>query len=224
MKKISFIQLTRNNKKYLEWSYKSIRLNLDASHEICVADDFSNDGTWEWCQEIMKNDPNFKAIRNEGPTKLGHTILYNTLINEVATNDIVMIWHENMYAFPGIDATIEKYIKPGTIISLTRIEPPLHPAGPEKIVQNWGTEPEQFDEDAAIDFVEDFKNYYKDKTTEGIFAPWAIYKSDFQAIGSNDPSFALQNREDSDIFNKFKLVGYKFIQTWEGFVYHMISR
>jgi hypothetical protein len=39
--------------------------------EICVADDFSDkDGTWEWCQEMMKKDPYFKAIRNEGPDSI----------------------------------------------------------------------------------------------------------------------------------------------------------
>ena len=44
MKKISFIQPSRNNLKYLQWSYKSIRRNLRADHEICWGDDFSNDG------------------------------------------------------------------------------------------------------------------------------------------------------------------------------------
>jgi hypothetical protein len=63
-----------------------------------------------------------------------------------------------------------------------------------------------------------------DKTTEGIFAPWAIYKSDFQKIGGHDPLYAPQSKEDSDIFNRFQLAGYKFIQTWEGFVYHMTCR
>lgn len=226
MKKISFIQPTRNNKKYLAWSYKSIRLNLDPSHEICVADDFSNDGTWEWCQEIMKDDPNFKAIRNEGPTRLGHTILYDKLINEVATNDIVMIWHADMYAFSGIDVAIEKYIKPKTIVSLTRIEPPLHPEGPEKIIKDWGIEPEIFElkENIAKLWVDDYIKQNKDKVTEGVFAPWAIYKKDFQEIGGHDPLFAPQSREDSDIFNRFLLAGFKFIQTWEGLVYHMTCR
>ena len=31
----------------------------------------------------MDKDPLFKAIRNEGPTSLGHTILYDRLVNEV---------------------------------------------------------------------------------------------------------------------------------------------
>ena len=35
MKKISFIQPSRNNLKYLKWSYESIRKNLGYEHEIC---------------------------------------------------------------------------------------------------------------------------------------------------------------------------------------------
>ncbi len=36
--------------------------------------------------------------------------------------------------------------------------------------------------------------------------------------------YAPQSKEDSDIFNRFLLNGYKFVQTWEGFVYHMTCR
>ena len=111
--KISIIQPARNNLKYLKWSYSSIRKN-SGNHivEICVADDFSNDGTWEWCNEMMKSDPNFKAIRNNGPVRLGHTILYDRLVNEVATSDICMIYHADMYLCPNAIDEIEKYIKP----------------------------------------------------------------------------------------------------------------
>ena len=80
MKKISFIQPSRNNLKYLKWSYESIRKNLDPQHEICWADDFSDDGTWEWMQKTAKQDGNIKITRNEGPNRLGHTILYDTLV------------------------------------------------------------------------------------------------------------------------------------------------
>ena len=188
--KISLIQPGRNNLKYLKWSYDSIRKNEgDHEVEICVADDFSNDGTWDWCQEMIEKDPLFKAIRNEGPTRLGHTILYDTLVNEVATNDICMIYHADMYLCPGALDAIESnmfntthtgdalYRQPieKVIVSLTRIEPPLHPDGPEK-------------------------------------------------IGGHDAIFAPQSKEDTDIFNRFHLNGIKFVQTWEGFVYHMTCR
>ena len=235
--KISLIQPGRNNLKYLKWSYDSIRKN-QGNHEveICVADDFSNDGTWDWCLEMMDKDPLFKAIKNEGPTRLGHTILYDKLINEIATNEICMIYHADMYLCPGALDAIEKHMytvvdagdngqrwkNEKTIVSLTRIEPPLHPPGPEKILLDCGIEPEEFDEEMLLTQLDRLKS--STKTTEGIFAPWAFWKSDFQEIGGHDPIFAPQSKEDTDIFNRFHLNGIKFVQTWEGFVYHMTCR
>ena len=224
-KVISFIQPSRNNLKYLKWSYNSIRKNLGYRHEICWADDFSNDGTWEWMNEVAKKDRNVKIHRNEGPTRLGHTILYDTLINDYATNDIVMIYHADMYACPKLDEEVLKHLEPGKVVSATRIEPPLHPDGPEKVLQDFGIEPEEFDEQGLLNFInQTWEGMPEDKTTEGIFAPWAIYKDDFTSIGGHDPLFAPQSKEDSDIFNRFQLAGYETIQTWEGYVYHMTCR
>ncbi len=222
-KTISFIQPSRSNLKYLKWSYEAIRKNLGYRHEICMADDFSDDGTWEWMKEIAEKDQNVKIHRNEGPTRLGHTILYDTLINDYATNDIVMIYHADMYALPNFDDEILKHIKPGVVVSGTRIEPPLHPQGPEKVIMDFGIEPEEFKEQELLNW---FENEYKSEqeTTEGIFAPWAIYKEDFQKIGGHDPLFAPQSKEDSDIFNRFILAGYKVVQTRKGCVYHMTCR
>jgi len=221
--KISLIQPGRNNLKYLKWSYGSIRKNQGEHEvEICVADDASTDGTWDWCLEMMSKDPLFKAHRNEGPDRLGHTILYDKLINDVATNDIAMIYHADMYLCPNALTSIEKHIKPGVIVSLTRIEPPLHPEGPEKILWHGGVEPEEFKEQELLDKLKEFTN--EEKITYGIFAPWAFYRKDFQEIGGHDPLYAPQSKEDSDIFNRFQLNGIKFIQTWEGFVYHMTCR
>jgi len=223
--KISLIQPGRNNLKYLKWSYDSIRKN-QGNHtvEICVADDFSNDGTWDWCQEMMEKDSNFKAIRNEGPTRLGHTILYDRLVNDVASHDVCMIYHADMYLCKGAIDSIEWHLKENTIVSLTRIEPPLHPPGPEKILVDFGIEPEEFDEDKLLRYMHDTKAERVNKTTEGIFAPWAFWKKDFQKIGGHDAIFAPQSKEDTDIFNRFHLNGIKFIQTWKGCVYHMTCR
>ena len=222
-KDISFIQPSRNNLKYLKWSYDSIRKNGGSEPTICVADDFSNDGTWEWCQEMMESDPNFKAIRNEGPTRLGHTILYDRLINEVATTKIVGIYHADMYLCPGALESVLEHIKPQSVVSLTRIEPPLHPDGPEKILLDFGIEPEEFVEleDTLLEQIPSLK---EGRTTEGIFAPWFLFKEDFTSIGGHDPLFAPQSKEDTDIFNRFHLNGYTFVQTWDGFVYHMTCR
>ena len=219
-KVISFIQPSRNNLRYLKWSYNSIRKNLGYRHEICWADDFSDDGTWEWMQEIAKKDKNVKIHRNEGPTRLGHTILYDTLV-DIATNDIVMIYHADMYACPNLDTEMLKHLERGKVVSATRIEPPLHPDGPEKVLLDFGIEPEEFDEEGLLSWLSEERT---EKYTQGIFAPWAIHKKDFQRIGGHDPLYAPQSKEDSDIFNRFQLAGYRTIQTFQGFVYHMTCR
>jgi glycosyltransferase involved in cell wall biosynthesis len=229
--KISLIIPSRNNLKYLRWAYNSIRKNQgDHEVEICVADDASTDMTWKWCQEKMNYDPYFKAIRNNGPERQGLVILNDKLINEVATNDICMVYHADMYLCPGAIDAIEKHmygtaeepVVESRIVSLTRIEPPLHPPGPEKVLQDFGIEPEEFDEEGLLEHIKNRQSAIL--TSEGIFAPWAFWKEDFQQIGGHDILFAPQSKEDSDIFNRFHLNEVEFVQTWEGFVYHMTSR
>ena len=223
--KISLIQPGRNNLKYLKWSYDSIRKNQGKHEvEICVADDASTDGTWDWCLEMMDKDPLFKALKWDGPERAGHTILYDRLVNETATKDICMIYHADMYLMPGALDQIEHKLTDKTIVSLTRIEPPLHPDGPEKMLMDFGVEPEEFKEDELLTWFKDVQLHQLTKTTEGIFAPWAFYKKDFQEIGGHDPLYAPQSKEDSDIFNRFQLNGIKFVQTWGGCVYHMTCR
>ena len=57
MKSLTFIIPSRNNLKYLKQAYSSIRKNQSVEHEICIADDASTDGTWEWLQEIKNLKP-----------------------------------------------------------------------------------------------------------------------------------------------------------------------
>ncbi len=131
-----------------------------------------------------------------------------------------MIYHADMYACPGMDEAVLKHLYPGSVVSATRIEPPLHPDGPEKVLQDFGIEPEEFDEEGLMTFLENTeinsKNSAQQDTlmnpeattstgpgsySNGIFAPWVIYKDDFQSIGGHDPLYAPQSKEDSDIFN-----------------------
>ena len=220
MKTISFVIPSRNNLTYLKWSYNSIRKNLGYRHEIMLADDFSSDGTWKWLQEVKKKDINIQIFKNEGPERKGIVYWYDFLC-EKSTNDIVMFFHADMYACPGMDtAVLDKLLK-GYVVTATRIEPPLHPDGKEKILKDFGIEPESFDEQGLISWLNEDR---PEKYTRGIFAPWAIHKEDYWKVGGHDKLFAPQSKEDSDIFNRFHLIGLKFIQTWQGLVYHMTSR
>ena len=223
MKTISFILPSRDNLPYLKQAYNSIRKHLGYVHEVVMLDDASSDGTWEWMNEIEKQDVNVKIHRNDGPNRVGHTVLYDVGV-QLSTNEIFSIFHADMIATPNYVNNMIKHLDRGKVISSTRIEPPLHPPGPEKIIRNFGLGTDEFDDDGFQKLVIEQEELNKDKTTNGIFAPWMMYKEDFEAIGGHDPLFAPMELEDSDIFNRFHLKGYELIQSRDSYCYHMTCR
>lgn len=220
MNKITFVIPTRNNLEFLKLAYKSIR-NLKTVHEILILDDASIDGTSEWVTSL--NDKNLINYINPGPDRIGIVGMFDKGI-AMSDTDIIMAFHADMIAGPNLDTNILKHLKPGTVVSATRIEPPLHPAGPEKITQAWGNDVNEFNFNNVMDSINYYERTNKDKLTEGIFAPWCMYKSDYLAIGGHDELFAPQSKEDSDLFNRFVLNNYKVIQSWDALVYHFTSR
>lgn len=221
--RISFIIPSRNNLKYLKQAVDSIRKNYRNEHDLVLLDDASTDGTWEYLQSI-KSDT-IIVYRNEGPDRVGHTVLYDRGI-ELSKTEAFTIFHADMVTTPSHIPNLIKHLKPKTVVSATRIEPPLHPPGPEKIVMSFGLEPEEFEikKNSFEDFVKSAIEVNKDKTTQGIFAPWMMYKQDFIGIGGHDKLFAPMELEDSDIFNRMYLAGMKFVQARDSFVYHMTCR
>ena len=217
MEKITFVIPSRNNLDLLKLAYKSI-WRLKGNHEILILDDASEDGTGEWLDSL--NDENVIVYTNPGPERVGIVGMFDKGI-EMATTDIIFAFHADMVAGTNLDVNILKHLEKGKIVSATRIEPPLHPEGPEKIIHNFGIEPEEFD---WTDWINGNEGFEENKTTCGIFAPWCMYKEDFQNIGGHDELFAPQSREDSDLFNRFLLSGYEFIQPWDALVYHFTSR
>ena len=219
--KITFVIPSRNNLEFLQLAYQSIR-NLETQHEILVLNDASTDGTQEWIDSL--GDDDLIVHHNPGPERIGIVGMFDKGI-EMARTDIIMAFHSDMVAAPDLDKHVLKHLEKGTVVSATRVEPPLHPDGPEKMLVDFGIEVEDFDIDKFNNWV---NNEYKPKhdtlVTEGIFAPWCMYKEDFLAVGGHDELFAPQSKEDSDIFNRFVLNGYKVLQTWEGLVYHFTSR
>lgn len=221
---ISFIIPTRNNLPYLKLAYGSIR-KWYPTYEIIILDDNSTDGTKDWLFELKEKDENLKANTHEGK-QVGHTVLYDQGI-KVATNDVFTIFHADMICGPNYVNNLLKYLEgnKGTVVAATRVEPPLHPPGKEKIVKDFGTYPEDFKEKEFFDFcIEEQGKEINMKSTRGIFAPWAMYKEDFFAIGGHDKLFAPFPYEDSDIFQRMILKGYTIIQSRDAFVYHFTCR
>ena len=221
--RITFIIPCRNNVKYLKQAINSIEDCYGDTHNIVILDDASTDGTWEWIQLMEDKHPYIKGYRNGNPNRVGHTVLYDIGIR-IAETPIVSILHSDMVVTQNYVGNMLKHLKPLSVVSATRIEPPLHPPGPEKYVEDFGMEPETFDKDAFRKFVYEAEYVNEDKTTQGIFAPWMLYKEDFVSIGGHDKLFAPMELEDSDLFNRFHLQQYKLIQSRDAFVYHMTCR
>lgn len=221
---VSLVIPSRNNLKYVKFAYNSIRKHISSDVEIVLLDDASTDDTWTWMNQIKGSDNNVKIYRNNGPERVGHTVLYDVGA-ELSSNEIFGIFHADMIATPNYIKNMVKHLKPKTVVSATRIEPPLHPPGPEKYVQDFGLEPEEFKEKEFLNFVSTCESENIGKTTSGIFAPWMMYKSDFFEIQGHDKKlFAPMELEDSDLFNRFLLNGYTLIQSRDAMVYHMTCR
>jgi glycosyltransferase involved in cell wall biosynthesis len=219
---ISFIIPSYNNLKHLKNVYESIQKHAPDA-EIVLLDDGSTDNTWEWIQELIKYHQCKKLKSYRSDIRIGHTILYDKGI-ELATNDIVGILHADMIISPNYVENLIKHLQPGKVVCATRIEPPLHPEGNEKIIKDFGMDFNSLNISGFESYCQELQIELKDKTTRGMFAPWVLYKKDFQNVGGHDPLFAPFPYEDSDIFQRWILAGYELIQSRDAFVYHLTCR
>lgn len=222
MEKITFCIPSKNNLRYLKTCIPSIRNNAyKKDHDIIVFVDSDTDGTVEWLNENKdKYNLKFEVNPDLNNSLYGIGKAYDKCI-ELAETDIVMIFHADMMLGKNADLNAFNLLKPKTVVCATRIEPPLHPNGGEKIIQDFGIWPEDFKEELFDEFVSG--QLGEEKVTEGIFAPWMIYKDEFLSIGGHDPILK-SAREDSDVFNRLSLDGFEFKQPWNSLVYHLTGR
>lgn len=208
---ITFCIPSKNNLRYLKPCIKSIQDNSYYPNEILVYVDQDKDGTVEW---LETQNVRFIINASDTPKGIGHA--YDTMFKE-ADREFVIAFHADMILGPHADKHMMDIKTKDNIVCATRIEPPLHPAGIEKIVQDFGMWPESLKIEEFNKFVEENKS---DKITKSIFAPWLIRKD--QHLG-HDPIFR-SVFEDADLFRRFKLQGYDLIQSWSAMVYHLTCR
>jgi len=222
MEKITFCIPSKSNLRYLKTCIPSIRNNASRpDHDIIIFVDSDEDGTIEWLDQV-KDEYNLTYYINPnlGKSLFGIGKAYDYCI-EKSTTDIFTIFHADMMLGKDADLKAFNHLKPKTVVCATRIEPPLHPNNGEKILIDFGIWPEEFKETEFNIYVE--QHLEDDKITNGIFAPWMMYKNDFTTLGGHDPILH-SCREDSDVFNRMKLAGYEFIQPWNSLVYHLTGR
>ena len=207
-----------NTLPHLKNTYESIK-RYGGDVDIIIIDDASEDETAEWL--VSLSDERLNRVLS--PERKGHTYWYDEGMRRAKTN-VVSILHSDMIIGPGYFENMIKHLEKGTVVCATRIEPPIHPAGKEKIVRDFGDEAHNFKWEAFEKFIIQEKANNVDLTTKGIFAPWMLYKEDHLSIGGHDQRFAPYGYEDSDIFNRWILAGYNMIQSRDSLCYHMTCR
>ena len=142
MKPISFIINTAINElEHIKLLLNSLKLNLDGKqHEILIFVENDNQGTYEYLKSIKKDFYDLKIITHKLPPCIGYS-RNNNLLVELAKYDIVSYLQSDMVISPHYDTDILKQIEPNTILSATRVEPPLHGESNRTITKNFGIYP-----------------------------------------------------------------------------------
>ena len=212
---ITFCLPSKNNLRYLKACIPSIQQNsYYNTNKILVFIDEDTDGTEEWLKEnnipyVVNPDKECKGIGNA----------YDILFRE-ATTDLVMAFHTDMLLGHHADRYLVEAYQPKSVICATRIEPPLHPPGPEKIVVDFGMWPEEIKWDAFNETTKQLSQENEGKYGKALFAPWLIDRRDH--LGHDDVFKSIY--EDADLFRRIVLAGYNVVQVWSSLVYHLTCR
>lgn len=221
IKPISFcINTAKNEKEYVRLLLKSLEDHTEIQqHEVVIFVDSDNQGTYEMLIEYKKRLPNLKVCKN--PTTYPVWSQHNvTLLFNAASNDILCYLQSDMVVGKDFDKHIIENLKTKeTVLCCARIEPPLHPASPEKIVKDFGTTPEDFPYEDFNKFVDELQKENRPNIW-GHFAPFVVHKDTwFDRLGGFDVEFR-SSREDSDLIIRMGLCELNLVQSWNACVYH----
>lgn len=222
MDKITFCIPSKSNLRYLKTCIPSIRENAyRKDHDIIIFVDQDEDGTVEWLSQVADQyNVTYYLNPKLNEELYGIGKAYDYCIGRSNTA-VFMIFHADMMLGINADLNAFKQLSPMSVVCSTRIEPPLHPNAGEKIIQDFGVWPEEFKKSQFNEFV--ISQLGTDKITEGIFAPWMMFREDYKILGGHDPILK-SAREDSDLFNRMLLAGFEFKQPWNSMVYHLTGR
>ncbi len=221
IKPISFCIATANNEKeYIKLLIQSLQDHTQFDlHEVIIFVDTDNQGTYEELLKLQKNHSNIKICKNPDSSPVWAQ-LNASLMFQAATKDIFCYIQSDMVVGKNFDKHItQNLISENIVLSCARIEPPLHPASPEKIVKSFGTSPEDFDYKGFNKFVDELQKENRPNIW-GHFAPFAMYKKTwFDKLGGFDQQFR-SSREDSDLIIRMGLNNLDLVQSWNACVYH----
>jgi len=219
---ISFCITAANNEKdYVIGLLDSLVDNTEFSkHEVLILIDSDNQNTFEKLLDYRKDKPNIKIHKNTTGHRIGYAKNISILFDN-ASNGIVCYLQSDMVVSPEFDKYFLEALNGdiNRIITMARIEPPIHPESPEKITKSFGLTPDEFKYDEFMEFA---KNLTKENRPLVYchFAPFGLYKQAyFDKMGGFDTQFRC-SREDSDFIIRLAACGLEALETWNASVYH----
>ena len=127
-------------------------------------------------------------------------INYNNAVSRAKGEKIILL-HDDMIISPGFVESIDHLIKRGTIVTYTRVEPPIYlDEYPGKIIYNCGYDIETFNEQRFLDFK------ITGTLNGGSQLFFACMKEDY--IGIDGYTFK-KFCEDDDLHRRYELLGYE---------------
>lgn len=221
MQPISFcITAAKNEKDYVIGLLDSLIDNTEfEKHEILILIDSDNQNQYEEFLEYRKDKPNIKIYKNEGD-RIGYQRNISILFSH-AINDVVVYLQADMVAGNKFDHYFLEALNKNknAIITIARIEPPVHPESPEKITKSFGLTPEEFQYKEFIKFSKELQKENRPMIW-GHFAPFGMYKETyFKTLGGFDTRFRC-SREDSDFIIRIGATKLDALETWNAHVYH----
>lgn len=215
--KITFATNTGpNTLEYTKLLLKSLKENLDnKEHEVLVFIDSDNDGTLEYLRSIKKDFHDLKIVTHKVKPVVGPERNCN-LIVELAKYNIVSYLQSDMVVSKHYDTDILNNLEENTIMSSTRIEPPLHGESDKTFTANFGLQPQEFDMNGFLNYSKKVKS---NKIVNYFFAPYTFHKDTWNKMGGYDTIFR-RSRCDSDLVQRCKQLGIELKQTFAANVYH----
>lgn len=220
-KDITIIIPTRANVDYLRTCLESIRVFYQSVSIIVGADN----PTPEVVSFLEDNKDNYGISVKffeapEGKSRQGIVHVVDALVQE-ATTPFVYYLHDDMVVGQQTLINLSRYWKEGWVLSSFRVEPPLYPQTPEKLIADLGETPEEFRHNEFLQYEAELCNKHSMTLVEGFFAPHFFAKKDWVGY---DELFKPQSREDSDLALRFMEEGFELFTVWDSVVYHFSGK
>jgi O-antigen biosynthesis protein len=224
-----------NNLNYLQLAAYSVRTfsYFDNAPLIIFAENCT-DGTDEWLKENEKLFNLTYVIEHNSEEKTKGIGGGMNIPASMVQTEYIMFLHADMFVSKNWDLEalkiFKKYPNQKLWVSSQRFQPNCfkeqnRPGTLFFDYEEFGYKYDDFQEDYFIEYAEEFSRLNPDIEVEkGEGVSGLIKKSDWDFIGGNDPIYAPAYWEDTDLFIRMQLAGFKFVMTSNSIVFHFGSR